>query len=171
MDKIAAGRARKEDKKNAAKLAEEEARRAVEDASWEEGAKKANKKKEAEAEKAAAREARKAEAEAQAAAEETAFSEKKRVGKSGANKPGGSKMTRAEIAAKILKQQVWRHSHLRRSHIAAAEANSASLPFKDSECHKERMVAVCRAFVVHFVGGGGQGQSEGEKRAGKVRRQ
>lgn len=105
MDKIAAGRARKEDKKNAARAAEDAERQAAEDASWEDGAKKVNKKKEAEAEKAAAKAARKAEVDAEAAAEEAAFAEKKRTGKSAVNKPGGAKMTRAEIAAKIMKQQ------------------------------------------------------------------
>lgn len=104
-DKIAAGRARKADKANAAKAAEEAKRQAEEDATWEEGAKKGNKKKEAEAEKKAAKAERKAEADADAAAEEAAFSEKKRTGKSGANRPGSAKMTRAEIAAKVMKQQ------------------------------------------------------------------
>lgn len=105
MDKIAAGRQRKEDKKNAAKAAEEAQRQAIEDASWEEGTKKANKKKEAEDEKAAAKALRKAENDADAAAEEASFSEKKRTGKSSANRPGSAKMTRAEIAAKVMKQQ------------------------------------------------------------------
>ncbi|KAL1530278.1 hypothetical protein AB1Y20_001190 [Prymnesium parvum] len=104
-DKVAAGRARKEEKKNALKDKEEMQRQAAEDASWEEGAKKGNKKKEAEAEKAAAKAARKAEADAEAAAEEASFAEKKRTGKSSANKAGSGKMTRAEIAAKIMKQQ------------------------------------------------------------------
>jgi len=102
MDKVAAGRARKEDKKNAAKAAEESKQQAIEDASWEDGAKKANKKKEAEKEKAEAKAARKADADADAASEEASFSEKKRSGKSGANRPGSSKMTRAEIAAKAM---------------------------------------------------------------------
>ena len=102
MDKVAAGRARKDDKKNAAKAAEEARQQAIEDASWEEGAKKGNKKKEAAADKAAEKAARKAENDADAASEEASFSEKKRTGKSGANKAGGAKMTRAEIAAKAL---------------------------------------------------------------------
>ena len=89
----------KKDKKAAAAAEAEMQRKAAEeDASWAEGGKKANKKKEAEAEKAAAKAARKAEADEQLRQEEEDMS----APKGDKKKKDKPKMTRAEIAAKAM---------------------------------------------------------------------
>ena len=90
---------KKSKKAGAAAEAARQAEAAAEDADWSEGAKGANKKKEAAAEKAAAKAQRKAEADEQAAEEETSFSKPKEKKKD----KGGAKLTRAEIAAKAMK--------------------------------------------------------------------
>lgn len=102
-DKKAAGQARKAEAAAAAKANEEAARQAEEDASWADGAKKGNKKKEDEEAKKAAKALRKAEADEQAEAEEAEFGAKKVTGTKAKKAAGaGPKLTRAEIAAKAL---------------------------------------------------------------------
>mmetsp|Transcript_11321 Transcript_11321/g.18943 ORF Transcript_11321/g.18943 Transcript_11321/m.18943 type:complete len:217 (+) Transcript_11321:14-664(+) len=101
-DKIAAGRERKAAKAAAAKQDEEAKRQAKEDSEWEDGTKKCNKKQEADAERKARARDRKAAAQEQEAEENSSMSKAK--GKK--DKQGGkSKMTRAEIAAKVMREQ------------------------------------------------------------------
>jgi len=91
-------------KKDAAAAKEAATAAAIEDVSWEEGAKKGNKKTAAKAESAAAKADRKAVAEQQAAEEEASLSRPTSAkGKKAGS--GGSKVSRAEIAARIMKEQ------------------------------------------------------------------
>ena len=101
MDKIAAGRARKADKKAEAGRQEEARQQADEDESWNQGGKKANKKKEADDEKKTRAAARKEEAAAQAADEDAELSKPKKEKKKGEGSRA-PKMSRAEIAAKAM---------------------------------------------------------------------
>ena len=96
MDKIQAGRARKQEKKDMSKAKQALAEEAAEDDSWDGGAKKQNKKKAADAERKERAAERKAAASEQEAEEDVAGSApKKGKGKS-------SKMSRADIAARVM---------------------------------------------------------------------